>query len=72
MSENKRVTIPFLVKVLKPIVDLLHKKVDRDELPVPETEDDALEMLVDMGILDPVTDEEDNIFTDEDGTIFTV
>lgn len=72
MSENKRVTIPFLVKVLKPIVDLLHKKVDRDELPVPETEDDALEMLVDMGILDPVTDEEDNIFTDENGDIFTV
>ena len=72
MSENKRVTIPFLVKVLKPIVDLLHKKVDRDELPIPETEDDALEMLVDMGILDPVTDEEDNIFTDENGDIFTV
>ena len=72
MSENKRVTIPFLVKVLKPIVDLLHKKVDRDELPIPETEDDALEMLAEMGIVCPVDDEENNIFTDENGDIFTV
>ena len=40
--------------------------------PVEETEDDAIDMLAEMGILDPVTDEEDNILTDEDGNIFTI
>ena len=40
--------------------------------PTEETEDDAFEMLVEMGIIIPVTDDENNIFADEDGTIFTV
>lgn len=91
MSENKRVTIPFLEKVLKPIVDLVHTKADKKDIlqsdwiqtdetkidfiknkPIEETEDDAMEMLAEMGILDPVTDEENNILTDEDGNIFTI
>lgn len=91
MSENKRVTIPFLEKVLKPIVDLVKTKADKKDIvqsdweetdekklafiqnkPEPETEDDALDMLAEMGIVCPVDDEENNIFTDEDGTIFTV
>lgn len=32
MSENKRVTIPFLEKVLKPIVDLVHTKADKKDV----------------------------------------
>ena len=91
MSENKRVTIPFLEKVLKPIVDLVHTKADKKDIlqsdwiqtdetkidfiknkPIEETEDDALEMLTEMGILDPIQDEENNILTDEDGNIFTI
>lgn len=32
MSENKRVTIPFLEKVLKPIVDLIHTKADKTDI----------------------------------------
>ena len=91
MSENKRVTIPFLEKVLKPIVDLVKTKADSKDVmqsdwdetdetspafiknkPIEETEDDAMEMLVEMGILDPIQDEENNILTDEDGNIFTI
>lgn len=91
MSENKRVTIPFLEKVLKPIVDLVHTKADKKDIlqsdwiqtdetkidfiknkPIEETEDDAMDMLAEMGILDPVTDEENNILTDEEGNIFTI
>lgn len=33
MSENKRVTIPFLKKVLEPIVALINKKANSDEIP---------------------------------------
>lgn len=40
--------------------------------PKVETEDDAMDMLAEMGILDPVTDEEDNILTDENGNILTI
>lgn len=91
MSENKRVTIPFLEKVLKPIVDLVKTKADKKDIlqsdwvqsdetkidfiknkPIEETEDDAMEMLVEMGLIDPVMDEENNILTDEDGNIFTI
>lgn len=32
MSENKRVTIPFLEKVLKPIVDLVKTKADKTDI----------------------------------------
>lgn len=91
MSENKRVTIPFLEKVLKPIVDLVKTKADKKDVmqsdwiqtdetkidfiknkPIEETEDDAMEMLAEMGILDPIQDEENNILTDEEGNIFTI
>lgn len=91
MSENKRVTIPFLEKVLKPIVDLIRTKADKTDIkqanweetnetdpafiqnkPVSETEDDAMDMLAEMGIIDPIQDEENNILTDEDGNIFTI
>ena len=40
--------------------------------PVEETEDDAIDMLTEMGLVDPVMDEENNILTDEDGNIFTI
>ena len=40
--------------------------------PIEETEDDAIDMLVEMGLIDPVMDEENNILTDEDGNIFTI
>jgi hypothetical protein len=52
-----------------------------DEIMIPDTiarvadaedENDAFEMLVEMGILDPIQDEENNILTDEDGNIFTI
>lgn len=36
MSENKRVTIPFLVKVLKPIVDLVRTKADKTDIVQPD------------------------------------
>ena len=40
--------------------------------PGEETEDDAMEMLAEMGLADPVTNEENNILTDEDGNILTI
>lgn len=40
--------------------------------PLEETEDDAMEMLTDMGIIDPITDEEGNILTDESVNILTI
>lgn len=40
--------------------------------PLEETEDDAMEMLADMGIVDPVIDEEGNVLTDESGNILTI
>lgn len=40
--------------------------------PVEETEDDAIDMLTEMGLVDPVMDEENNILTDEDSNIFTI
>jgi hypothetical protein len=40
--------------------------------PKVETEDDALEMLIELGIINPMTDEENNIFTDENGDILAI
>lgn len=40
--------------------------------PIEETEDDAIDMLTEMGLVDPVMDEENNILTDEDSNIFTI
>ena len=40
--------------------------------PLEETEDDAMKMLAEMGIIDPATDEEGNVFTDESGNILTI
>ena len=40
--------------------------------PLEETEDDAMKMLAEMGIIDPVTDKEGNVFTDESGNILTI
>ena len=40
--------------------------------PVEETEDDAIDMLTEMGLVDPVMDEENNILTNEDSNIFTI
>lgn len=40
--------------------------------PKVETEDDALEMLFELGIIDPATDEENNIFTNENGDILAI
>ena len=31
-----------------------------------------MKMLIDMRVIDPVTDEENNIFTDENGNILVV
>ena len=36
------------------------------------TDDEAMDMLVEMEVLGPVVDEENNIFTDENGNIFTI
>lgn len=40
--------------------------------PLEETEDDAMEMLAEMGIIDPVIDEDGAIYTDENGAILTI
>lgn len=40
--------------------------------PIEETEDDAMEMLVEMGVLDPVVDEDGNVLTDENNNILTI
>ena len=40
--------------------------------PVEETEEDAMELLTEMGVIDPVTDEEGNVLTDENGSILTI
>ena len=37
MSENKRVTISFLQKVLEPIVALINKKANHEDLPIIDT-----------------------------------
>ena len=39
---------------------------------IEETEDDAMEMLTEMGILDPIIDEEGNVLTDENGNVLTI
>lgn len=43
-----------------------------EDKPIEETEDDAIDMLAEMGLIDPVMDEENNILTDEDGNILTI
>lgn len=40
--------------------------------PVAETDDDAMDLLMEIGVIDPVTDEENNILTDENGNILSV
>ena len=45
---------------------------DLTNKPIEETEDDAMEMLTEMGVLDPITDEEGNVLTDENGNILTI
>ena len=45
---------------------------DLSDKPIEETEDDAMEMLTEMGVLDPITDEEGNVLTDENGNVLTV
>lgn len=88
MSENKRVTIPFLEKVLKPIVDLVKTKADKKDVvqsDLNETdsssmafiknkpdEDAAIELAADLGLIDPVTDENGAIYTDKNGEILTL
>lgn len=91
MSENKRVTIPFLAKVLKPIVELINKKADKSDIPevvqsdwdeTDETnlafiknkpdENDAIELVAEFGLIDPVADENGAIYTDKNGEILTL
>lgn len=45
---------------------------DLSDKPIEETEDDAMEMLAEMGILDPITDEKGNVLTDENGNVLTI
>ena len=87
MSENKRVTIPFLEKVLKPIVDLVKTKADKKDVVQsdlnetnPEsmafiknkpTENDALVLATEMGLIAPATNENGAILTNENGKILT-
>lgn len=40
--------------------------------PIEETEDDAMEMLTEMGIVDPVSDGESNVLTDYNGNILII
>lgn len=39
---------------------------------IEETPDDALEMLIEMGVLEAATDEEGFVLTDENGNILTI
>ena len=87
MSENKRVTIPFLEKVLKPIVDLVKTKADKKDIVQsdlaetnPEsmafiknkpTENDALALAMEMGLISPATNENGAVLTNENGKILT-
>lgn len=88
MSENKRVTIPFLEKVLKPIVDLVRTKADKTDIvqsDLNETdsssmtfiknkpdENAAMELAADLGLINPVADENGAIYTDIDGKILSL
>jgi ubiquitin len=88
MSENKRVTIPFLEKVLKPIVDLVKTKADKKDVVQsdlaetnPESmafiknkpdENTAMELAAEAGLIDPVTDENGAIYTDKNGEILSL
>ena len=40
--------------------------------PVEMTEDDALELLVELSVVEPVTNENGAIYTNENGAIFTI
>jgi hypothetical protein len=87
MSENKRVTIPFLEKVLKPIVDLIRTKADKKDVVQsdlnetnPEsmafiknkpTENDALVLATEMGLIAPAINENGVVLTNENGKILT-
>lgn len=87
MSENKRVTIPFLEKVLKPIVDLVKTKADKKDVVQSDlaetdsssmafiknkpTENDALVLAAEMGLISPATNENGAILTNENGKILT-
>ena len=46
------------------------KQIDSKYLPDSNTSDDALELLMEMGIVDPITDETGAIVTDENGAMF--
>ena len=43
-----------------------------DQKLIEETDDDATELLYEMGVIDPITDEEGNVLTDENGSILTI
>ena len=45
---------------------------DLSDKPIEETEDDAMEMLTEMGVLDPITDEEGNVLTDENSNVLSI
>ena len=47
-------------------IDLIKNK------PLEETEDEAMEMLAEMGIIEPVINEDGAIYTDENGAILTI
>lgn len=43
-----------------------------DQKLIEETDEDAMELLVEMGVVAPTMDKENNILTDEDGNVFVV
>lgn len=52
MSENKRVTIPFLKKVLKPIADLMRTKADKTDILQLDARVKTLEQTFTAGTTD--------------------
>lgn len=39
---------------------------------IEQTPDEAMELLAEMGVLDPVVDEDGNVLTDENNNILTI
>ena len=57
MSENKRVTIPFLVKVLKPIIDLIKTKADKADYCIQGKDINVSNIFINGKPLDEIIEE---------------
>ena len=74
MSLTTKNQINMLTKTMKKLLSLkadkteLATKIDRSEIE----EEDAVNMVAEMGLVFPVADEDGAVYTDENGDIYTL